>query len=230
MVVWKCRIIKSPFLQKQNNYLFFFLIIFTLCNTHCITNKTFIPNEGDLLFQDLDSSPLCDAIEKVTKSFENNSFSHIGIVVLVKNKHYVLEAFTNGVDTILLDVFLNRSLNSNKKPKVVVGRLQTKYSTNIPEAIEIGVDMIGKKYDPEFKLNNNKYYCSELIYDMFLLANNNHPVFELQPMTFKVNNTTLDVWIRYFQELGVEIPEQEPGINPGSMSLSEKIDIIYSYN
>ena len=217
-------------MQKQNNYLFFLFIIFITVNTHCIKNKTFTPKEGDLLFQDLDSSPLCDGIEKVTKSFQNNNFSHIGIVVLIKKKHYVLEAFTNGVDTVLLDVFLNRSLNSNKTPKVVVGRLQKNYTRVIPKAIEIGVEMIGKKYDAEFKLNNNKYYCSELIYDIFLLANNNHPVFELQPMTFKLNNSTLDVWVKYFQELGVQIPEKEPGINPGSISLSKKIEIIHNYN
>ena len=36
---------------------------------------------GDLLFQDLDSSPLCDAIELVTPGFENGNFSHIGLVV-----------------------------------------------------------------------------------------------------------------------------------------------------
>ena len=43
--------------------------------------------EGDLLFQDLDSSPLCDAIEKVTFSINNLNFSHIGIVT-IQNKKY----------------------------------------------------------------------------------------------------------------------------------------------
>jgi len=36
---------------------------------------------GDLLFQDLDSSPLCDAIETVTPGFQGASLSHIGIVI-----------------------------------------------------------------------------------------------------------------------------------------------------
>ena len=31
--------------------------------------------EGDLLFQDLDSSPLCDGIEKVTSGINNLNFS-----------------------------------------------------------------------------------------------------------------------------------------------------------
>ncbi len=37
--------------------------------------------EGDLLFQDLDSSPVCDAIELVTPGYKGANFSHIGIVV-----------------------------------------------------------------------------------------------------------------------------------------------------
>ena len=46
--------------------------------------------EGDLLFQDLDASPLCDGIEKVTSGVNNLNFSHIGIVTIKNNQHYVL--------------------------------------------------------------------------------------------------------------------------------------------
>ena len=44
-------------------------------------NDKFQLEVGDILFQDLDSSPLCDAIELVTPGFENGNFSHIGLVV-----------------------------------------------------------------------------------------------------------------------------------------------------
>ena len=42
-------------------------------------------------------------------------------------------------------------------------------------------------------------------------------------------NDTLTVWKDYYSELGIKIPQNEPGINPGIMSLSDKIEIIYSY-
>ena len=53
--------------------------------------------------------------------------------------------------------------------------------------------------------------------------------FELKPMTYKLNGETLPIWKDYFQKLNILIPENEPGINPGGISLSSKINIIYNY-
>ena len=36
-------------------------------------------------------------------------------------------------------------------------------------------------------------------------------------------------WIDYYEELGHSIPEGELGLNPGGMSQSDAIDIIYIY-
>ncbi|MAZ56079.1 MAG: hypothetical protein CMP54_03710 [Flavobacteriales bacterium] len=218
-------------MQIQNNFWIYLVAILVISTAIFHLNKpdNFRLRNGDLLFQDLDSSPLCDAIEQVTSGFNNLKFSHVGIVVIVENNTYILEAFSNGVDTIALDQFLNRSLNHKNKPKVVVGRLIKEHSQLIPKAIEAGIRLIGKQYDEEFKINNNKFYCSELIYDIFLKANKNHAVFNLQPMTYKHKGKTLDTWLTYFENLNIPIPENEPGINPGGMSRSKKIDIIYNY-
>jgi len=218
-------------LQTQNNfYLFIYLLtIIIIININCKTKNVFRPEHGDLLFQDLDSSPLCDAIEEVTRGINHSNLSHMGIVTIIDNQYYVLEAFTNGVDTVILDKFLNRSVDSNGKPKIIVGRLKIEYSKLIPKAIDEGIKLVGEKYDDEFKINNNKFYCSELIYDIFLSANNRKEFFHLNPMTYKVNGKTLDIWKEYFQNLNISIPENEPGINPAGISLSEKIDIIYNY-
>ena len=110
-----------------------------------------------------------------------------------------------------------------------MGRLKKKDQKLIPDAIKHGKSLIGKEYDDEFSINNDKYYCSELIYKIFLEANNNKPLFDLQPMTYKVNGQTLDVWIDYFNKINVVIPEGKDGINPGGLSLSNKIKIVYNY-
>ena len=197
---------------------------------------------GDILFQDLDSSPLCDAIELVTPGFENGSFSHIGIVVEIGdlfclNPEYnqitdgakanirVLEALPGGVSTTRLDSFLMRSSDNNNNPKVIVGRLIEK--NTIPEAIQFCKKQIGVDYDKEFILDNSQYYCSELIYEAFLKDS----IFKLQPMTFLHPETkdTLETWKNYYSNSGVEIPQNKLGINPGIMSLSEKIEIIHFY-
>jgi uncharacterized protein YycO len=216
-------------LQKQNNF-YFLLIILTITTSFSCTEKSAIKLvEGDLLFQDLDSSPLCDGIEKVTSGVNNLNFSHIGMVTTINNQHYILEAFTNGVDTVSLEIFLNRSLNKNHKPKVVVGRVKTEYSHLISNAINAGYKLLGKQYDEEFKIDNDKLYCSELIYEIFYQANNNQDFFYLEPMTYKLNNETLPIWQEYFNNLNMSIPEGEAGINPGGISLSNKINIIGNY-
>ena len=50
-------------------------------------------------------------------------------------------------------------------------------------------------------------------------------------MTFLHPKTsdTLRIWKDYYSDLEVRIPENELGINPGIISLSDKIEMVYSY-
>ena len=216
---------------------FIFFICFTSCNSS--DNNDFQLQIGDILFQDLDSSPLCDAIEIVTPGYDNYNFSHIGIIVELGdpnciNPNYiyednirVLEAIPNKVTTTKLDSFLNRSIDSNKKPKVIVGRLKKRYQYSILDAVNFLKSKIGVEYDDYFIKDNNKYYCSELIYEAF----EKDSVFRLYPMTFidPITNNTMNLWQEYYNELETKIPEGEPGINPGIMSISENIKIVHKY-
>ena len=216
---------------------FIFFICFTSCNSS--DNNDFQLQIGDILFQDLDSSPLCDAIEIVTPGYNNYNFSHIGIIVELGdpnciNPNYiyednirVLEAIPNKVTTSRLDSFLNRSIDSNKKPKVIVGRLKKRYQYSILDAVKFLKNKIGIEYDDYFIKDNNKYYCSELIYEAF----EKDSVFRLYPMTFAdpITNNTMNLWQEYYNELETKIPEGEPGINPGIMSISENIKIVHKY-
>ena len=216
---------------------FIFFICFISCNSS--DNNHFQLQFGDILFQDLDSSPLCDAIEIVTTGYNNNNFSHIGIIVELGdpnciNPNYiyednirVLEAIPNKVTSTRLDSFLNRSIDSNKKPKVIVGRLKKRYQYSILDAVKFLKNKIGMEYDNYFIKDNNKYYCSELIYEAF----EKDSVFRLYPMTFidPITNNTMNLWQEYYNELETKIPEGEPGINPGIMSISENIKIVHKY-
>ncbi|MHC4310303.1 MAG: YiiX/YebB-like N1pC/P60 family cysteine hydrolase, partial [Planctomycetota bacterium] len=114
---------------------------------------------------------------------------------------------------------------------VVVGRVKEPYRHLIPRALKEGLALKGKPYDKVFAIDNGAYYCSELIYEIFLRANANKPVFKLQPMTYKDPDTgqMLTVWEDYFSKLGVSIPEGKPGINPGGISRSRFLTIIYAY-
>jgi hypothetical protein len=203
------------------------------CSQDCYQKgKGFALQEGDLLFQDLDCGPLCDAIEKVTTGYRGAGFSHVGIAAKDADGSFVvIESSSSGVTSTPLQTFLNSSLDTQGRPKVVVGRLKPVFRRLIPLAIKEAVALKGNPYDRVFAINNDSFYCSELIYEIFLRANNDRPVFALQPMTFKDldTGTTLPAWEQYFSELGVSVPEGEPGINPGGISCSPVLSIIYSY-
>jgi len=190
-------------------------------------NADFQLNEGDLLFQDLDSSALCDAIELVTPGYKGANFSHIGLIVSDDGKLKVLEAIPPKIILSEIDDFLNRSFDKDGNPKVIVGRLKDEYNNIIPKAIEFVNKKIGVDYDEVFLLNNEKYYCSELIYEAF----EKDSIFQLKPMTFLHPETkeVLSIWEEYYSDLKTEIPQNKLGINPGIMSLSDKIEIVHIY-
>lgn len=179
---------------------------------------------GDLLFQDLDCGPMCDAIEAVTEGFDGKDFSHTGLVYLRNDSVYVIEAIGKDVHLTPLAVFAQRSGDN----KIYAGRLKPEYRGLIKKATDYALTQAGVAYDDVFLYDNGKYYCSELIYDAFKKANHNKPFFVLEPMTFREPGGTkyFTVWADYYKDLKEPIPEGKPGINPGGLSRSDKITIL----
>ena len=179
------------------------------------------------MFQDLDSSPLCDAIELVTPGYKGANFSHIGLVVLDNDTLKVLEAIPPKVMITNLGDFINRSFDKNGNPKVIVGRLKKEFTNSISNAVSYSKSKLDITYDEVFLINNETYYCSELIFEAF----EKDSIFQLKPMTFlhPNNKDTVTVWKEYYSDLNTNIPEGNPGINPGIMSLSNKIEIVHIY-
>lgn len=193
----------------------------------------YIMRDGDLLFQDGDCGPFCEAIKKVTSGVDGLSFSHVGMAKKGRlGEWVVLEAISDGVVETPLDAFLSRNTDADGMPKVAVGRLKEEYNHLLPQALKNAEKYIGKPYDHLFDIDNEAYYCSELIYLVLKEANFGTEVFRLEPMTFvdPESGTTFPAWENYFKELGAKIPEKAPGLNPGSMSKSEKLIIFYPYS
>lgn len=177
--------------------------------------------QGDLLFQNIDCGPLCDAIEQVTFGRDSLKFSHIGLVYIKQDSVYVIEAIGKAVTITSYPNFKKRSTNP-----LYLGRVKPEHQHLIDSAISFAIKQIGVPYDEPFLYNNQKYYCSELIYDAFKSSNQNNPFFELEPMTFKVpnSNSYFKAWVDYYKKLNIEIPEGKPGINPAGISRSDKIN------
>lgn len=183
------------------------------------------------MFQDLDCGPFCDAIEKVTEGVDGRDFSHIGIAEVADGGEvYVLEAVGAGVLRTPIDTFLQRQLSPEGRPQVLVGRILPQYRERIPQAIAQAEARLGKPYDETFDILNDKYYCSELVYEAYKPTGDTS-LFRLYPMTFIDPDTdsTFGIWIDYYRDLGVAIPEGEPGLNPGGISRSPNITIVHDY-
>ncbi|MCF6807706.1 hypothetical protein L3V79_04800 [Thiotrichales bacterium 19S9-12] len=216
------------FIKKAQHLFLFILINFCLVNIA----SAYIPKAGDLLFQDLNCGVLCNAITDVTYGYHQMQISHVAMVINNKKPIKVIEAIGQNVHLTSLNDFLERSLDKKGKPLVIVGRLKLKYQPLIPKAIEIAKNWQGLPYNDDFTPNNHfqSFYCSQLIYDAFMLANNNEPIFKQHQMTFKQSEKFLPAWKDYFKEIKKPIPEGELGTNPGMLSRSKNIEIIYSYS
>lgn len=216
----------------MRGFLWCLLLSFTMSGCNNLQKKYNIEwQNGDLLFQDLDDSSLSEAIENVTGDNQSLSFSHVGMVMLQVNGPVVLEAISKGVSETPLDSFLMRSVTSEGKPKVMVARLKKQFQDRIPQALEFGQKLIGYPYDMRYVMGDSSYYCSELIYEMIKNSGDSSDLFKLFPMTFKDPETGVfnSVWVEYYQMLGVEIPEGEPGLNPNGMSRSDNIEMVYNF-
>lgn len=215
------------------NFLLAIVLTILLSCSNNKSQKAFELQEGDLFFQDLDGSSLSDAIEEVTSEEKIMSFSHVGIAIQKENKGLmVLEAIGEAVQLTDLDSFLMRSLNVNRKPKIRVARLKAQYQNRIKSALAYGQSLIGLPYDHIYLMSDSSYYCSELIYEIFKHSGDCSELFSLNPMTFKDAETGdfHPVWIEYYKNLAVEIPEGQPGCNPNGMSESKRIDWVFDYS
>lgn len=203
---------------------FYKIVIFTFL--FFFSQAVFAQNEklknGDLLFININCGPMCEAINAVTEGFEGKDFNHMGMLVFENDEYFVYEAIGKSVVKTPLKTFI-----SYTKDPIYLGRLKTNFQYLIPDAIAFSEKQLGVPYDNDFIYDNGKYYCSELIYDAFLNANNNKPFFKLFPMTYKEPNSEsfFPIWEEHFKKQGIEIPEGKPGCNPGGMSLDEKINL-----
>ena len=184
--------------------------------------------EGDLLFQDLNCGELCDAIEAVTEGVAGKNFSHCGMVVKINDTLKVVEAIGDKVQINSLETFFKRSGDTLTIKNITIGRVKDFFKPLLAKATSFALQQVDQPYDQEFLLDNGKWYCSELLYESFKEANNQKDFFELAPMTYKNPETqTFSLaWINYFEELETSIPEGELGLNPGSISRSNRIEII----
>ena len=121
--------------------------------------KKYSPQEGDLIFQSLPQNDLVLAIEGISES----PYSHCGIVTSKNNEWMVLEAIGPVKYTPLYEW-----VRRGRKEAFSVYRLNDQ--TKIAEFIKEAEAFLGKPYDVRYRLDDEKIYCSELIYKAYYKA------------------------------------------------------------
>jgi hypothetical protein len=197
------------------------LLIWTSARAQPIALSSLRP--GDLLFLDLDCGPMCDAIEEVTPAWNGMHFSHVGILISKNDSLFVLEALPPGVKLTPINKFMAYS-----SQPMAAGRWNFPFDTLIDKALLLGQSLLGQPYDSEFRMGNGKWYCSELVYEIFKTANRGNPVFNTAPMTYcrPGKKEIHPIWKAHFSKLQVPVPEGEPGCNPGNLALSPSLNML----
>lgn len=77
--------------------------------------------------------------------------------------------------------------------------------------------------------DDKEIYCSELVQKSFV-DHHGLPVFPTIPMSFHdKDGKILDAWVHFYAFYHREIPEGEPGTNPGQLSRDKAIKVTYDF-
>jgi uncharacterized protein YycO len=189
-------------------------------------------NDGDLLFCVAESSAMSDAIVNATQTGETYQYDHVAVCVHEGNVPMVIEAHPKyGVVRRPLTEFLDDAAVIDGKKGVMVMRVKESHlaAVGVEKAVKRVEDCVGQPYDWSFLPNNGKLYCSELVYECYL-DENEKPVFDSNPMTFKdKEGNTPEFWVELFKNNGEEIPEGVPGTNPNDMIKAKILEEVYCY-
>lgn len=170
--------------------------------------------DGDIVFQHIPSY-LCSVIADVTDS----QYSHCGIVVLKNGQPYVLEAI-GPVRYTPIKAWINRGAGG----KFTQVRPKNLSKKQIMKSIQEAQKLLGRPYDIQYELDEEKIYCSELVYKAFLRGCN-IKIGEKETLG-SLNWEPHEKFIRYLAH--GELPLNRVMVTPESLVRSRKVELIYS--
>lgn len=158
-----------------------------------------------------------NAITDVTCGAEGMKIDHVGIY----HQGHVFEAVPQGgVRRTPVDSFL-----LHNRHQVVVGRVSVPFSKR--KTISRARQCIGLPYDSLFMPDMKAVYCSELVLYAFC-DKQGKPLFQPIGMTFRDSSGEIpSYWTDFYRQLGMCVPEDEPGSNPGELSRRKAVKLLY---
>lgn len=173
---------------------------------------------GDLIFQTSTSSQ-SEAIQRAT----NSHYSHMGIIFYQKGKSFVYEASAT-VRFTPLKTWINQGIQGH----YVVKRLKNADRLLTPSALKemekIGQTFANRPYDLTFKWNDERFYCSELVWKIYDRALDIQIGNLQQIKDFNLDDPIVQAKMK--ERYGDQIPYNEPVISPQAMFESPLLEIV----
>lgn len=172
--------------------------------------------EGDLLFV---VAPAANAITDVTTGIDAQPIDHVGIYHIEKGGAVVIEANYDGVVETPFSSFLQHS------PYLLVGRVTGR--VDIQESIKNARSHLGKSYDHVYQQDDDAIYCSELVQKSYV-DKEGRLLFSPIGMSFHdADGQILPYWEDFYSRRALDVPEGQPGSNPGDLSRRKNVKIKY---
>ncbi len=176
--------------------------------------------DGDLVFQESRSSQSA-AIQLATKS----RYSHVGIVYVRDAKPFVFEA-VEPVKLTPLESWIARGARGH----VVVKRLRDAEAVLTPDVMrkmhELGEQLAGRHYDLAFSWEDERLYCSELVYKIYERAAA-VKIGRLQSLG-ELDLSAPAVQRKLKERYGAKLPLERPVITPEAMLEDSKLLTVFS--
>ncbi len=177
--------------------------------------RDYRPVEGDLVFQSLPHEDLVDMIEGSTGS----PYSHCGIVVRKGEGWAVLEA-VGPVQETRLGEWIARG----RAEAFAVHRLKGENAAAIGPMVAAARKYLGRPYDIHYEMDDEKIYCSELLYKGYMGATGQPlgKVMKLRELNWKPYEGTI-------KEIeGGTVPLEREIITPRAVSEAAEVEKVYS--
>ena len=171
--------------------------------------------EGDLLFCAQEKG---NNITDVTQGVGGMKIDHVAIFHRQGGRTFALEAIHSGVGLTPTDSFMAR------REVVLAARLRD--TLGVARSVEGALRFVGRPYDFNFMPDDSAFYCSELVQKCYR-DSRGELVFKPIPMSFHDQSGRITpYWHDYYARQGLQVPEGEPGSNPGDLSRSAAICIL----
>ncbi len=173
------------------------------------------PKVGDVVFQSLGGGPLIEMIEGCTKS----DYSHCGLVAQKDGKWVVVEAIGP-----VREIPLTEWIHNGRKDGFAAYRLKGPYAAKADAFVKAAYKFMGKPYDIRYRLDDEKIYCSELVWKSFRKATGEElgKLMKLKELDWKPH----EALIRQLEN--GDIPLEREIITPVAVARAKQLERVYT--